>query len=139
MELAIGTALLVGALCMLLMVIMQLTAVLNRKTTQRTNERMTVDRVGEEFYHACKYSHAFDAERYSLGAYEVVEQQPAEDVRRLLVYSRNEVAPALLWLEVQGSGEAVVILRWSYRYGPIHVPVEVEAEEPETPEEPEGD
>ena len=132
MELAIGTALLVGALCMLLLVIVDLTAVLNKRTTERATERFPMDRVGEDFLRSCKYSAAFDTSRYAGDAYTMEVQQVSEDVQRLLVYSAHEVAPALLWVEVQGRGEDAHVIRWSYRYGPNHSPQSIEESE-ETP------
>lgn len=115
MEMAIATMLIIFAMCTVLLLVAEMTGVLNKRTVETATSRVAVDSIGEDFFRAHRVGGTFYADRY-IGKYTpTVEEDVAEDTDRLLVYYEGNNIPVLC-VEVKGVGEDAKIVRWSYGY-----------------------
>ena len=113
MEMAISTMLIIFAMCTVLLLVAEMTGVLNKRTVETATTRVSVDSIGEDFFRAHRMNGTFYAERY-IGKYTpVVQEDVAEDTDRLLVYYEGNSTPVLC-VEVEGVGAEAKIVRWSY-------------------------
>lgn len=115
MEMAIATMLIIFALCTMLLIVAEMSGVLNRRTTDTASARVMADRIGEDFYKSHKQNVSFDPTRYS-SVYSAVVETIDEDTERLLVYNKGKNSRPLLCVDVVGNGSAAKIVRWSYNY-----------------------
>lgn len=118
---AITTMLVIFALCSILLVVAEMSGVLNNRTTSTTAQRITVDRIGEDFYRAHRLNTDFDPDRYSSVFTAVVEEDVGGvvdaqfgPVDRLYVYNTSRYSSPLLCVEVMGRGDLARLLRWTY-------------------------
>ena len=116
MEMAIGTMLVIFAMCTMLLVITEMTTILNNRTITTTGTRLTADSIGEDFFRAHRLGTQFYAEYYR-GKYRPVVEAVDEDTERMLIYYEGNSTP-MLCVEVRGVGEAAKVVRWSYNYTP---------------------
>ena len=116
MEMAIGTMLIIFAMCTMLLLITEMTTVLNNRTTTTTSTRLTADSIGEEFFRAHRAGTDFYAEFYR-GKYRPVLSMVDEDTERMLIYYEGNSTP-MLCVEVRGKGADAKVVRWSYNYEP---------------------
>ena len=113
MEMAIATMLIIFAMCTVLLLVAQMTGLLNKRTVETATTRVSIDSIGEDFFRAHRVGGTFYADRY-IGKYTpVVVEDVAEDTDRLLVYYEGNSTPVLC-VEVKGVGEDAKIVRWSY-------------------------
>ena len=74
MEMAIATMLIIFAMCSVLLVIAEMTGILNKRTVDTATSRVSVDSIGEDFFRAHRYNATFYAEQYA-GKYTPVVQR----------------------------------------------------------------
>ena len=111
-EMAIVTMLVVFALSTILLVVAEMSGILNDRTQSTATERAEVQRVGDDFYAAQRNETAFDPTLYEDYAVTV------EDIsggKRLEVCSKA-AGKQLLVVEVVGTGDAARIIRWGKTY-----------------------
>ncbi len=107
-EMAITTMLVVFALSTILLVVAQLTGVLNRRTEQNVGDRIAVDAIGEAFWQAQRQETDFDETAYS--DYTVAVEDIAGG-KRLNVKSKDGTT-SLLLVETTGTGSVATIVKW---------------------------
>lgn len=109
-ELAILTMLVVFALSTILLVVAERIYSLNRRTLAIATDRIAVDDIGEDFYHAIRQNITFDAEGYT--AYAVTTQ---DDGEQHTLYVRDlGSAETVLLVVVRGVGDSARVVRWAH-------------------------
>jgi hypothetical protein len=116
MEMAITTMLIIYALCTMLLIIAEMTAILNKRTVNTATTRATVDSIGETFYQVRRNNGTFNVDAIVYqhdGQYTPVVTDLSEDTQRLLVYAEGNSIPVLC-VDVTGTGADAKIVRWRH-------------------------
>ena len=111
-EMAITTMLVVFALSTILLVVAQMSGLLNDRTQSTVTQRVEIDRVGDDFYAAARAETTFDPALYT--GYTVSVQDIAGGKR--LTVQDETTREQLLVVEVEGTGASARIIRWGKTY-----------------------